>query len=427
MRTATETTRRVEAGALSCAAAVAECLAAVDAREAVVQAFAHVDAAAARAAARALDADANGGGALRGVVIGVKDVIEVAGMPAEYNSPLYAGHRSSRDANCVAALRAAGAIVLGKTATVEFASLGRIPPTTNPHDPAHTPGGTSGGSAAAVATGMVHVALATQTGGSTIRPASFCGVAALKPSFGVVSTDGLRPYAPSLDTITWMARGVDDLALVARALRIDRAAPRDMVAPSFGVYRTPYWDLAGVDTRAALAAAADALRAAGATVAEVTGPPDADRLNEAQDVVMHGEGRAAYLAEYLASRDALAAALRDEVEDTRGIDAARLRWAQDYLAERRPRFDAAIGAFDAWLTPAVPGAAPRGLESTGEATFNRLWTGLHVPAVALPGFTGAHGLPVGVQLVAPRFADAALLAAARFAETAFARAAAADR
>ncbi len=418
--TATDIVRAIAAGELTSAASIEACIAALETREHEVGAFACHDVDTAREVAGKQDASGRVG-ALRGVALGVKDVFEAAGMPTEYNSPLYRGHRSSRDATCVAALRAEGAIVLGKTSTVEFASLGRVPVTTNPHDATRTPGGTSSGSAAAVAAGMVPVALATQTGGSAIRPASFCGVAAIKPTYGVVSTDGLRPYAPSLDTVAWMARSVDDLALVARALRIGREPGRGTPRPSFGLYRTPYWDAAGPDTRAALVAAADALRAAGASVNDVAGPDDVDRLNEAQDVIMHGEGRAAYLAEYLSRRDELASAFVDEVENARKIDGERMRWAYDYLGARRPRFDAALRDFDAWLTPAVPGEAPRGLESTGEATFNRLWTGLHLPAITVPGFTGGNGLPVGIQLVAPRFGDEGLLRAARFAESAFAQ------
>lgn len=439
-------------GELTPVAYLQSCLARIDERESVVRAFAHLDADAAMDAARnagraavddtagqtarnaaradAVHAGGEGGGEPRkaeaaagllcSVPIGVKDVIEAAGLPTEYNSPLYAGHRSSRDAACVGILRTEGAIVLGKTTTVEFASLGRVAPTTNPHDPRRTPGGSSSGSAAAVAAGMVPIALGTQTGGSTIRPASFCGVAAMKPTYGTVSVDGMRPYAPSLDTVTWMARSVEDLALVARALRVFRAETVAPARPRIGVYRTSYWDCAGPDTRDALAAAAECLRAAGASVVEVDGPGGAERLNEAQDTVMHGEGRAAFLHEYLRWPGEIAEGFREEVENAKGITADALRWACDYLARQRPRFDAAMSGFDAWLTPAIPGEAPPGLESTGDAVFNRLWTGLHVPAITLPGFCARQGMPVGIQLVGRRFSDAALLAAARFVESAIA-------
>lgn len=417
--TATQLLRQLRAGSLDCETVVKRCLAAIEERDRVIKAFTYVDKQRAIDAARSLDRG-SATGLLHGVPVGVKDVFETEDMPTEYNSPHYSGHRSSRDAAAVGVLKAEGAIILGKTATVEFASLGRVAATTNPHDPQRTPGGTSSGSAAAVAAGMVPIALATQTGGSTIRPASFCGVAAMKPTFGTVSTDGMRPYAPSLDTVSWMARSVDDLALLSEALRVAWQDACARSAPMFGIYRTPYWKSASEDTRTALVSAAERLRAAGATVTEVQDPAGSHRLNEAQDVIMHGEGRAAYLNEYLRWPGELAPAFKEEVENAKGITSDHLRWAYDYLAEMRVLFDEAMSDFDGWLTPAAPGEAPLGLASTGDAVFNRLWTGLHTPAITIPGFTGSHGLPIGVQLVARRFADASLLAAARFAEAAIA-------
>lgn len=409
--TATDIVRALEAGSLTATRAVEDCLAAVDAAEADIHAFAHVAADAARQRAREID-EAPAGGLLRGVPVAVKDVIDTADMPTQYGSPLYRGHRPSRDAACVAVLRAEGAVVLGKAQTVEFASLGRTADTVNPHDHGHTPGGSSSGSGAAVAAGMVPVALGTQTGGSTIRPASFCGVAGMKPTFGTVPVEGMKPYAPSLDTIGWMARGVADLALLARAFRIDRDGGAAGLRGRIGFWRTPYWDAAGPDTRRALEETAAALRAAGIEVGEVAGPDGAERLNEAQDIIMHGEGRTAFLSEYLRWRGQLHPEFVAEVENSRGIDGAALAWAADYLGALRPRFDEAMDEYDAWLVPAVPGEAPAGLASTGDAVFNRLWTGLHAPAITLPGFRGARGLPVGIQLVAGRFRDARLLAAA---------------
>ena len=409
--TATGILRAIEAGELTAAEAVAACLAVIDGQEEDIRAFAHVAADAARERAGELGAAA--GGLLRGVPVAVKDVIDTADMPTEYGSPLYRGHRPARDAACVAVLRAEGAVILGKAQTVEFASLGRTAETVNPHARGHTPGGSSSGSGAAVATGMVPVALGTQTGGSTIRPASFCGVAGMKPTFGTVPVEGMKPYAPSLDTVGWMARCVADLALVARAFRIDRGDGGDSgLRGRIGFWRTPYWEAAGPDTRQALEETAAALRAAGIEVSEVSAPEGAERLNEAQDVIMHGEGRTAFLSEYLRWPRELHAEFVAEVENSRGIDGAALARAADYLAALRPRFDRAMEDYDAWLVPAVPGEAPAGLSSTGDAVFNRLWTGLHAPAVTLPGFTGTHGLPVGIQLVAGRFRDVRLLATA---------------
>jgi Asp-tRNA(Asn)/Glu-tRNA(Gln) amidotransferase A subunit family amidase len=411
---ASEARAALAAGELTAEQLVRACLARIQAQDADLAAFVHVDEDAAMAAARRCDQRRPVGG-LHGIPFAVKDMIDTGSMPTSYNSPVYEGFRPGRDASCVASLSAQGAILLGKVATVEFASVGRIPPTRNPRDPARTPGGTSSGSAVAVATGMVPLALSTQTGGSTIRPASFCGVAALKPTFGRVSTDGVRPYAPSLDTVSWMARTVSDLALVAHAYRLVEPPAQVPETPRLrmGVCRTPYWSEAETASLAALEAASRAIRDAGHPLEEVDALDGWSRLNEAQDVVMHGEGRAAYLAEYLQAAGQLHPDIVAEVENAKGYSPADLRWAYDYLGRARIAADEALSDFDAFLTPAVPGEAPLGLDDTGLATFNRLWTALHVPCVTLPGFHGPAGLPVGIQLVARRYEDQALLAAAQ--------------
>lgn len=387
---------------------LAECLAAIDKYEATVKAFASIDP----------DAFVKPGseGLLRGIPIGVKDVIETADLPTEYNSPLYAGHHTDRDAACISILKSHGAVILGKTTTVEFASLGRVTQTRNPHNPDHTPGGSSSGSGAAVATGMVPIALGTQTGGSTVRPASFCGVAALKPTYGLVPTEGLKPYAPSLDTITWMARSADDLELMLRCFQPLEQPPEMPGTLRVGVYRTPYWDQAEGATRNAVRDCAELLAANGIAVEPVDVLSDERELNSAQDTLMHAEGRLAYLAEYLEWGDDLSPALRAEVENAKAITPLQLAAAYDYLGTMRPKMEARMAGFDAWLTPAVPGEAPAGLDSTGDAVFNRLWTGLHMPCVALPGYAGPLGLPVGIQLVAPRYRDLELLGVARVVE-----------
>jgi Asp-tRNA(Asn)/Glu-tRNA(Gln) amidotransferase A subunit family amidase len=405
-------------GDLSSEQLVRACLERIQALNDELAAFVYVDPAAALAQARRCD-QGPATGPLHGLPFAVKDMIDTGTMPTTYNSPCYEGFRPARDAGCVASLRSQGGVLLGKVATVEFASVGRVPPTRNPHDPHRTPGGTSAGSAAAVAARMVPLALATQTGGSTIRPASFCGVAALKPTFGRVSTDGVRPYAPSLDTVSWMGRRVADLALLARAYRLaDSATNKRRQRPVIGVCRTPYWGEAEPATRHVLEEAAERLRAAGYEVRDTDALDGWDRLNEAQDIIMHGEGRGAYLAEYLQAGCDLHPDIRDEVENAKGLEASDLRWAYDYVGRARMAVDAALENYDAWLTPAVPGEAPLGLEDTGLATFNRLWTALHVPCIVLPGFTGPSGLPVGIQLVARRFEDAALLQVAERVEQA---------
>ena len=411
--TASEVLRRVERDAAQAdqllAGYLATCLAAIDKCEMQVKAFAHVN--------RDAFVDPHAEGLLRGIPIGVKDVIETAELPTEYNSPLYAGHASERDAACVSILKSHGAIVLGKTTTVEFASLGRVAETRNPWNHDHTPGGSSSGSGAAVATGMVPIALGTQTGGSTIRPASFCGVAALKPTWGLVPTEGLKPYAPSLDTIAWMARSVDDLERVLRCFQPLGSTPPTPGQLRIGLYHTPYRDRAEVATRDAISACAQLLEANGHVVEAIAVEDDEARLNDAQNTIMHAEGRLAYLAEYLHWGEALSPRLRDEVENADGITPERLAASYDCLGAMRPRVEARMSGYDAWLTPAVPGEAPHGLAETGDAVFSRLWTGLHMPCVALPGFFGPTGLPVGVQLVAPRYRDFELLGVARVVET----------
>ncbi len=411
--------KKIEAGAYSCEQWLMDSRQVIRNHNPAIKALVHVDFDQALGAAREQDQNLSGG-SLRGVPVAVKDVFDTADLPTEFNSPLHRGRRPTSNAACVESLLAAGAVLIGKAATVEFASVGRVAETVNPWDHHRTPGGSSSGSAAAVATGMAPVALATQTGGSTIRPASFCGVAAMKPSYGVVSVEGLRPYAPSLDTVGWMTRGVADLAAVANALNVFPGPEPSGNAPRIGFYRTPYWEEALPETRAALDWARARLAAAGVAVVDVDGPDNCDQLNQAQDTIMHGEGKAAYWAEYQRWPEQLHSELRREVENARGCSAADLRWAHDYLGAMRGRFDQAFAGFDAWLTPAVPGQAPLGLSSTGDAVFNRLWTGLHMPAVTLPGFRSEDKLPVGIQLVAPRFEDANLLRIAGLVEAALA-------
>jgi len=383
---------------------LSDCLAAIEQYEAEVHAFASID--------KNVSVDDAPQGLLTGIPIGIKDVIESVALPTEFNSPLYENHQPVRDAACIAVLKAQGAVVLGKTTTVEFASLGRVAETRNPHNLAHTPGGTSSGSAAAVATGMVPIALGTQTGGSTIRPASFCGVAALKPTWGLVPTEGLKPYAPSLDTISWMARSVADLERVLLCFEPLEQIPQLKDVLRIGMYRTPYWEKADASTRSALLETVRILESHGHIVEQVDGPAGDEELNQAQDTIMHAEGRPAYLAESLQWPDELHVDLRGEVENVKKISPTRIVTAYDYLGSMRPAMEQAMSGFDAWLTPAVPGEAPAGLQSTGDAVFNRLWTGLHVPCVTLPGFRGPSNLPVGIQLVAPRFKDRHLLATA---------------
>jgi Asp-tRNA(Asn)/Glu-tRNA(Gln) amidotransferase A subunit family amidase len=412
--TATEAARAIREGRLSSEALVASCLGRIGRRDGEVRAFACVDADHALAQARERDAGPPRG-ALHGIPVAVKDMIDTCDLPTQHNSPIFTGHRPGQDAACVRILRALGAVILGKTDTHEFAAAGRLPATRNPHDLRCTAGGSSSGSAAAVADFMVPLALGTQTGGSTIRPASFCGVFGMKPTFNEVSFEGAKVFSVSLDTIGWLARSVEDLALLAAALGVGRGSwqARESVAGlRFGLCRTPMWDQAEPSSREAVERAAIALRAAGAGVEDLELPAPFAEMNALHDVVMQGEGRSAFRDLYVAYPELLHDEFKAKVEDRLGISPARLTAARDVLAASRPVFDRLAGAFDAVLTPAAPGEAPERLDTTGMATFNRTWSAMHVPCIALPFATGPRGLPVGVQLVAPRHADLALLGVA---------------
>jgi Asp-tRNA(Asn)/Glu-tRNA(Gln) amidotransferase A subunit family amidase len=412
--TGAEAVALIQSGALSAEDLARACLARIAAREPAVRAWAWLDPPAVLREARELDRQPVKR-PLHGLPVGVKDVFATRDMPTEHNSPLYRGLRPGFDAAAIATLRAAGALIFGKTETVEFAAGGRLPPTRHPLDPTRTAGGTSSGSAAAVGDGHVPVALGTQTAGSTIRPASFNGVFALKPSWGVVSREGFRACAQSLDTVTWFGRTVADLALLADAFAIaDDEAPAP-VAPAalrIALCRSPAWPLAEPATRAALLEAAARFAAAGAEVVELELPEAFAPLRELQDVVMNGEARAAFLGEYRTSPGLLHEDFHAKVENRQGITPAALCAAYDAAAACRRQFDELAGGFDAVLTPSARGEAPSGLGSTGDPAFNRMWTLLHVPCVNLPGLSGPAGLPVGVTLTGPRYSDRKLLAVA---------------
>jgi Asp-tRNA(Asn)/Glu-tRNA(Gln) amidotransferase A subunit family amidase len=351
---------------------------------------------------------------LRGLPIGVKDVILTKDMPTQHNSPLYQGSFPKIDAACVSILRAAGAVILGKTDTVEFASTGRKALTRNPHDLARTPGGSSSGSAAAVADFHVPLSLGTQTGGSMIRPASFCGVFAMKPTWGLVSTEGAKSFSPTLDTIGWFARSPEDLALLYDVFdpEVEVVQALDLAKARIAVCRSPFWDQAGVATRDALAAAEYALRDAGATVTALDLPPTFERLGDLQLIIMASEGRRAFLSEHRLYGYTLHANIRAYVENAAGYSQRDLSAAYDGAARCRETFDAIASEYDAVLTPSVVGEAPRGLAETGAMTFNAMWTLLHVPCINVPGFKGPAGMPVGLTVTGPRYSDGAVLAAA---------------
>jgi Asp-tRNA(Asn)/Glu-tRNA(Gln) amidotransferase A subunit family amidase len=410
--TATDAVHRIRDGRLTAEELLRSCLARITEREPVLRAWNHLDAEGALCAARETDKGMRRG-ALCGLPLGVKDMIDVGGMPTTHNSPIYQGAIASRDAASVSIARAEGALVVGKTDTVEFAAAGRRALTRNPWHGEYSPGGSSSGSAAAVGEGMVPLAIGTQTGGSTIRPASFCGVYAMKPTHGLVNREGAKQYSYTLDTIGWYGRCIADLRLMADAFRLPAQPPLSERRPlRIALCRTPYWDKATEAAREALSTAAVRLTASGAEVVELELPEIFAGLNQAQRAIMLGEGRTSFLPEYLHHFSALHQDFRDRVENSEGLTPDAMRAAYDLAATCRREFDPLAARFDAILTPAAPGEAPRDLKDSGNAIFNAFWTLLHVPCIAIPCIRGPQGLPVGVQIIGPRFSDMALLAVA---------------
>jgi Asp-tRNA(Asn)/Glu-tRNA(Gln) amidotransferase A subunit family amidase len=400
---ATEAARRLRAGALSAAALTEALLDRIAAREPMLRAFAWLDPARARRQAEAADAAARAGrarGALHGLALGVKDVLDTADLPSQYASPVWAGHRPRADAACVALARRAGAIILGKTVTTEFAT--RHPgPTTNPHDPGHTPGGSSSGSAAGAAAGFFHAGFGTQTAGSIVRPAAYCGAVGFKPSFGNFHRAGMKVMSESLDTIGVLTRSVGDAALVmAGATGRDHGDPeaRPGTAPRIALCLGPAAAMAEEATRALLDRAARAAAKAGAGVTAIEMPPAVVAGFEAHPVVMNGESAEALAWELDHAAAQLSPVLRERMAEGAGFAGARLDAGRAAFAAARRAFADLVAPFDAVLTPSAPGEAPEGLGWTGDPAFNSLWTLLHVPCVTVPVATGPKGLPLGVQV-----------------------------
>jgi len=397
---------------ITSAALVGALLERIAAEEPRVLAWQHLDPELALARARAVDGLPSPP-PLAGLPVGVKDIFDTADMPTECGSPIHRGRRPARDATAVARLRAAGAVVLGKTVTTEFAFY-QPGKTRNPRDPGRTPGGSSSGSAAAVAAGMVPVALGTQTAGSVIRPASFCGVVGLKLTHGLVPLDGVSPLAPSLDTIGLFARRPADLPPVVEALETGLPRPRPLDRePRLGLCRTPQWALCAPEGRQAVERAAALLSRAGAEVSEVA--PDLDGLFEAQRTIMAAEAALSFAALFRTRGAELSPVLRDLLragEATPPAELSAARALAQHAAARLPRM---LSGLDALLTPAALGEAPVGLGATGDPAVNRVWTLLGVPALSLPAGVGPSGMPVGVQLVGAPRGDLALLEVAEWA------------
>ncbi len=410
----TEAARRIRAGDISAEELVRACLARIAERERTVRAWAFIDPDHALRQARRLDRARRPLGPLHGIPIGVKDVIDTIDMPTEYNSPIYRGHRPRRDAECVARLRAAGAIILGKTQTSEFAFL-HPARTRNPHNPSHTPGGSSSGSAAGVADFMMPLALGTQTGGSTIRPASYCGVFAFKPTYRRVPVTGVKSLAASFDTLGEIARSVEDLVLLDSVLSgapVGRSETAPRRRPRLGLCRTPFWAQAERSTRNALSAAARALRPAGFVIEDVELPPEFEPLSDEFYVITGFEAVWALGREYREHRSKMSRIARRLVEEGSRLDADQVQQVRAVLMRCALAVDRVFDRYDALLTPAAPGEAEKG-NAIGNNVFNRPWTAMHLPCLTLPAGFGPAGLPVGIQLVGRRNADRALLALGR--------------
>jgi Asp-tRNA(Asn)/Glu-tRNA(Gln) amidotransferase A subunit family amidase len=401
--------RRIASGELSADAAIAQSLDAITAQDKTIGAF----------VCRADQLRAASAGPLRGIAVGIKDIMDTANFPTEMGSPIYRGYRSRGDAAVVMLLKQAGASIAGKTTTTAFASNDPTA-TLNPHNHGHTPGGSSSGSAAAVAAGMIPLALGTQTGGSVIRPASFCGVAAIKPSYRLLPTVGVKCYSWTLDTVGLFAAGVIDVAhgLAAMTGRSELLPKTSVPTPRIGVVMQ---DFAGAPEAAggeALTIATKAVERAGASLRALQLPEVIAEAWRLHPVIQEFEAHQALAWEYRENYDAVAPNLRGRLDESKGGTAAEYDEAMRVASRARHALAKVFEEVDVLLTLSAPGAAPKGLGSTGDARYNRLWTLMGVPCVNVPASIAAGGLPVGVQVVARYGADAEALAAARFVEQA---------
>ena len=427
---ATDAARAVRDGAVSAEQLVAACLARIRESEPQVQAWQYLDPEHALAQARALDERHRHGesaGPLHGVPVAIKDIIDTADMPTEDGTVLHAGRTPVRDAAVVATLRAAGAVIMGKTVTTECATYAPGK-TRNPHNPGHTPGGSSSGSAAAVAAGMVPLALGSQTNGSVIRPAAFCGVYGFKPTHGLIPRTGILRLSRALDHVGMFARTIEDIALIAELLvgcdeddpdTRPRSRPpyRETVAqepplpPLLAFVKGPAWERAEDETREAFAELTAEL---GERVVEVPLPESAQRALDWHRTIMEAEMAANLDLEWERGRDRLSESLRSQLARGREVRALDYQQALARIPLLNEGFAELFTAYDAILTPAAAGTAPAGLAATGDPSFCTLWTLCGMPAITLPLMQGGNGLPLGVQLVGARHGDARLLRTARW-------------
>jgi Asp-tRNA(Asn)/Glu-tRNA(Gln) amidotransferase A subunit family amidase len=418
--TAAQAARLIRAGNLKSEDLVRACLERIAARDGEVRAWTHYDAELALRRARELDRAAGPRAPLHGIPVGVKDVIDTADLPTQYGSPIYRGFQPRADAACVSLARSAGAIILGKTATTEFASI-HPAPTRNPLNLDHSPGGSSSGSAAAVADFMVPLAYGTQTAGSTIRPAAFCGVVGYKPSFNLINRAGLKFSAESLDTIGFFGRSVEDVALFAYAVSGQGMPDFEPSQPArIGVHRTPRWPTAEASAQSALEQAAQVLAAAGAVVEDFDLKTEFELLYEIQGVIMRYEAARAMAWETRQHRELLSAEFAERMDQGMAISRNEYQVAMTQAEQCRQGFAGELAGFDVLLTPSAVGEAPLDVNTTGDAVFNRNWTLLGVPCVHVPSSVGPRGLPLGVQVVGASGSDLETLRCAHWIEAALA-------
>jgi Asp-tRNA(Asn)/Glu-tRNA(Gln) amidotransferase A subunit family amidase len=419
MLSALDLAARLEAGKLTPRVVIETCAEAIAAREKDISAFVTLDLAGAR---RAADDPRVSSLPLRGLPVGFKDIFDTADLPTQYGSPVYANNRPAADATAVVMTREAGGIVIGKTVTTQFASL--VPSATrNPRNLAHTPGGSSAGSAAAVAAGMVPLAFGTQTAGSVIRPAAFCGVAAFKPSYRLIPMVGVKDVAWHLDTAGLFGAGVADVAFAAavilqRELRVDGAAP---AAPRIAVARTHLWPKASPAMQQAVETVARTAAAAGAKVADLELSPIVEDAYEAQFTIQDYENIRSLAFEYERHRDRIDPLLRTQLDRAVAISADEYDAARRLASRARQLLADAMADHDVVLTPSAPGAAPHGFATTGDPMFNRLWTLMGAPCINVAGMNDGDGLPLGIQIVGRFGRDHAALEAALFVERAIAK------
>jgi Asp-tRNA(Asn)/Glu-tRNA(Gln) amidotransferase A subunit family amidase len=421
----TQAAAGIREGRITSAELVHDCLERVAEVDSKVQAWAFLDRDHAMQQAEAADLYRKQGkalGPLHGVPIGIKDIFDTGDMPTELGSPLWAGRTPRRDAAVVARLRAAGAVIMGKTVTTEYAYY-HPGKTANPHDPGRTPGGSSSGSAAAVAAHMVPGAIGSQTNGSVIRPAAFCGVVGFKPTHGLIPRSGALLLSRALDHVGVFARAVGDVALLAETLvgfdeedpdtrPIARpplaavAASAPPLPPRLAFVRSPAWERAEPVTREVFA---ELVAALGGAVAEVELGASFARAVDMHRTIMEVEMAHNLRRDYEKGGDRLSAVLRQLVERGRGHAAVDYAAAVAGIPSLNGALDPVFDEFDAIVTPAAPGEAPHGLETTGDPIFCTLWTYLGTPALTVPLLRSAAGMPLGVQLVGRRDGDARLL------------------